>query len=103
MILLLKLSKKLIILTLMICFSTQVFSEPKDIWKQSKEIIINEEQKKENQNLIQNINKDLPQTIFDKEKLNFSINQISQSSEINDQEVIFGLYEPEETKINLNF
>ena len=103
MILLLQSSKKLIVLILMICFASQVLSEPKDIWKQSKEIIIKEEQKKENQNLNQNINKDLPQTIFDKEKPNFSINQISQSSEINDQEIIFGLYEPEETKINLNF
>ena len=38
-----------------------------------------------------------------KKKLNLSVNEISQSEEINDQELIFGLYEPEDTKINLNF
>ncbi len=77
-------------------------AEPKDIWKKSKEIKIQDSNKKKT---IQknNSNNDLPQTVFDKEKLDLSINQINQSDKINDKEVIFGLYEPDETKINLNF
>ena len=103
MILLLKLSKRIIFLFLILSISSQVWSEPKDIWKQSQEITIKENQRQENETPTINSNKDLPQTVFDKEKLNLSVNQISQSGVINDQEVIFGLFEPEETKINLNF
>ena len=50
-----------------------------------------------------NSNKNLPQTIFDKEKLDLSVNKINQSDKINDNEIIFGLYEPQETSISLNF
>ena len=103
MILLLKLSKRIIFLFLILSIPSQVWSEPKDIWKQSQEITIKENKKQENEIPIINSNKDLPQTVFDKEKLNLSVNQISQSGVISDQEVIFGLFEPEETKINLNF
>ena len=103
MILLLKLSKRIIFLFLILSIPSQVWSEPKDIWKQSQEITIKENKKQENEIPIINSNKDLPQTVFDKEKLNLSVNQISQSGAISDQEVIFGLFEPEETKINLNF
>ena len=50
-----------------------------------------------------NLNKNLPQTIFDKEKLDLSVNKINQSDKIKDNEIIFGLYEPQETSISLNF
>ena len=54
-----------------------------------------------------NVNKekenDLPQTIFDKERPDFSINKISQTENIKDDEIIFGLFEPDETKISLDF
>ena len=103
MISLLKLSKRILILSIFISSSSLVLSEPKDIWKQSQEITIKENQNKKIENSENNLNKDLPQTTFDKEKLNLSVNEISQSEEINDQELIFGLYEPEDTKINLNF
>ena len=103
MISLLKLSKRILILSIFVSSSSLVLSEPKDIWKQSQEITIKENQNKKIENSENNLNKDLPQTTFDKEKLNLSINEISQSEEINDQELIFGLYEPEDTKINLNF
>ena len=103
MISLLKLSKRILILSIFVSLSSLVLSEPKDIWKQSQEITIKENQNKKIENSENNLNKDLPQTTFDKEKLNLSVNEISQSEEINDQELIFGLYEPEDTKINLNF
>ena len=103
MISLLKLSKRILILSIFVFSSSLVLSEPKDIWKQSQEITIKENQNKKIENSENNSNKDLPQTTFDKEKLNLSVNEISQSEEINDQELIFGLYEPEDTKINLNF
>ena len=103
MISLLKLSKRILILFIFVSSSSLVLSEPKDIWKQSQEITIKENQNKKIENSENNLNKDLPQTTFDKEKLNLSVNEISQSEEINDQELIFGLYEPEDTKINLNF
>ena len=103
MISLLKLSKRILILSIFVSSSSLVLSEPKDIWKQSQEITIKENQNKKIENSENNLNKDLPQTTFDKEKLNLSVNEISQSDEINDQELIFGLYEPEDTKINLNF
>ena len=50
-----------------------------------------------------NLNENSPQIIFDKEKLDLSVNKINQSEEINDNEIIFGLYEPRETNISLNF
>ena len=103
MISLLKLSKRILILSIFVSSSSLVLSEPKDIWKQSQEITIKENQNKKIENSENNLKKDLPQTTFDKEKLNLSVNEISQSEEINDQELIFGLYEPEDTKINLNF
>ena len=103
MISLLKLSKRILILSIFVSSSSLVLSDPKDIWKQSQEITIKENQNKKIENSENNLNKDLPQTTFDKEKLNLSVNEISQSEEINDQELIFGLYEPEDTKINLNF
>ena len=103
MISLLKLSKRILILFIFVSSSSLVLGEPKDIWKQSQEITIKENQNKKIENSENNLNKDLPQTTFDKEKLNLSVNEISQSEEINDQELIFGLYEPEDTKINLNF
>jgi len=103
MISLLKLSKRIIFLFLILSIQLQARSEPKNIWKQSQENTIKENKKQENEIPIINSNKDLPQTVFDKEKLNLSVNQISQSGAISDQEVIFGLFEPEETKINLNF
>ena len=103
MISLLKLSKRILILSIFVFSSSLVLSEPKDIWKQSQEITIKKNQNKKIENSENNLNKDLPQTTFDKEKLNLSVNEISQSEEINDQELIFGLYEPEDTRINLNF
>ncbi len=103
MILLLQSSKRFLISLVLIfgCLINFSFAEPKDIWKKSKEIKIQEKEKK----IIKdnNLNKDLPQTAFDKEKLDLSINKINQSSEIQDDEIIFGLYEPQETNIGLNF
>ena len=103
MILLLQLSKRFLIFLILIFSSLTsfCFAEPKDIWKKSKEIKIQESKKK----IIKdnNLDKNLPQTVFDKEKLDLSVNKINQSSEIKDEEIIFGLYEPQETNISLNF
>ena len=103
MILLLQLSKRFLISSILIffCLINFSFAEPKDIWKKSKEIKIQENEKK----IIKdnNLDKDLPQTVFDKEKIDLSVNKINQSGEIIDDEIIFGLYEPQETKISLNF
>ena len=103
MILLLQLSKRFLISLILIFFCLINFSsaEPKDIWKKSKEIKIQENEKKIIKN--NNLDKDLPQTVFDKEKIDLSVNKINQSGEIIDDEIIFGLYEPQETKISLNF
>ena len=103
MILLLQLSKRFLISLILIfcCLINFSFAEPKDIWKKSKEIKIQENEKK----IIKdnNLDKDLPQTVFDKEKIDLSVNKINQSGEIIDDEIIFGLYEPQETNISLNF
>ena len=103
MILLLQLSKRFLISLILIfcCLINFSFAEPKDIWKKSKEIKIQENEKK----IIKdnNLDQDLPQTVFDKEKIDLSVNKINQSGEIIDDEIIFGLYEPQETKISLNF
>ena len=103
MILLLQLSKRFLISLILIffCLINFSFAEPKDIWKKSKEIKIQENEKKIIKN--NNLDKDLPQTVFDKEKIDLSVNKIYQSGEIIDDEIIFGLYEPQETKISLNF
>ena len=97
MILLLRSSKRFFIslLLISICSTNLSFAEPKDIWKKSKEIKIQESEEKKNIE-DKNSNKNLPQTIFDKEKLDLSINKINQTDEINDKEIIFGLYEPNE-------
>ena len=104
MILLLQLSKRFLISLILIfsCLIDFSFAEPKDIWKKSKEIKIKEGEEKKiiNDN---NLNKNLPQTVFDKEKIDLSVNKINQSGEIKDDEIIFGLYEPQETNISLNF
>tara|TARA_B100000963_G_scaffold335599_1_gene329872 strand:- start:3669 stop:5465 length:1797 start_codon:yes stop_codon:yes gene_type:complete len=104
MILLLQLSKRFLISIILIfnCLINFSFAEPKDIWKKSKELKIQGSKEKK---IIKNqdLNKNLPQTVFDKEKLNLSINKINQSDEINDNEIIFGLYEPQDTNISLNF
>ena len=104
MTLLLQLSKGFLIFLVLIfgCFTNLSFAEPKDIWKKSKEIKIKESEEKK---IIKdnNFNKNSPQIIFDKEKLDLSVNKINQSEEINDNEIIFGLYEPRETNISLNF
>ena len=103
MILLLQLSKIFTstLLLILFCLTNFSYGEPKDIWKKSKEINI---QKSEDKKVIEdnNLNKDLPATVFDKGKLNLGINKINQSDKINDNEIIFGLYEPQETKISLN-
>ena len=103
MILLIRLSKKIIISFLLLFFFVNFSNaEPKDIWKKSKEIQIeNKEKIKTKQNNTKS--QDLPQTIFDKQKLNLSINKVDQSSDIKDKEIIFGLYEPQDTDISLNF
>ncbi len=104
MILLLQLSKRFLIslILIFICFINFSFEEPKDICKKYKEIKIKEVEKKK---IIKedNLNKNLPQTVFDKEKIDLSVNKINQSGEIQDDEIIFGLYEPQETNISLNF
>ena len=104
MILLLQLNKRFLISLILIfnCLINFSFAEPKDIWKKSKEIKIkdNKEKKIKKDN---NLNENLPQTIFDKEKIDLSVNKINQSDEIKDNEIIFGLYEPQETNISLNF
>ena len=66
MISLLKLSKRILILSIFVFSSSLVLSEPKDIWKQSQEITIKENQNKKIENSENNLNKDLPQTTFDK-------------------------------------
>jgi len=103
MILLLQLNKIFTstFLLILFCLTSLSFGEPKDIWKKSKEINIQTGEDKEIKQ-DNNLNKDLPATVFDKGKLNLSINKINQSDKINDNEIIFGLYEPQETKINLN-
>ena len=103
MILLLQLSKRFLIffVFIFIFLINSSFSEPKNIWKKSKEIKLQESEEKKI--IKDNSNKNLPQTIFDKEKLDLSVNKINQSDKINDNEIIFGLYEPQETSISLNF
>tara|TARA_B100000963_G_scaffold359123_1_gene385518 strand:+ start:14061 stop:15860 length:1800 start_codon:yes stop_codon:yes gene_type:complete len=106
MISLILLSKRFVILLILIFsfFSKYSYAEPKDIWKKSKEIEIKKSnEKKIKQIKDKSINKDLPQTIFDKGKVNLSINKINQTDEIKDDEIIFGLYDPQDLKINLNF
>ena len=104
MILLLQLNKRFLISLILIfsCLINFSFAEPKDIWKKSKEIKIKDSEKKK---IIKdnNLNKNLPQTIFDKEKIDLSVNKINQSGEIKDNEIIFGLYEPQETNISFKF
>ena len=103
MILLLQLNKRFLFFLIFIfsCLTGFSYAEPKDIWKKSKEIKIQDSEKKIiNDN---NLNRNLPQTIFDKEKLDLSVNKINQSDEIKDNEIIFGLYDPQEININLNF
>jgi len=103
--LLFPLGRKFFTLLLLSLFAFPLNAEQKDIWKKSKELKIenkNTENNKINENK-NSENSDLPKTIFDKEKLNLSVNQINQSNTINDDEVIFGLYEPEDIKITLNF
>ncbi|MEK9731980.1 MAG: hypothetical protein VW229_01335 [Pelagibacteraceae bacterium] len=103
--LLFPLGRKFFTLLLLSLFALPLNAEQKDIWKKSKELKIenkNTENNKINENK-NSENSDLPKTIFDKEKLNLSVNQINQSNTINDDEVIFGLYEPEDIKITLNF
>ena len=103
--LLFPLGRKFFTLLLLSLFALPSNAEQKDIWKKSKELKIenkNTENNKINENK-NSENSDLPKTIFDKEKLNLSVNQINQSNTINDDEVIFGLYEPEDIKITLNF
>lgn len=104
MILLIRLSKIIIISYLLILLSFVNFSnaEPQDIWKKSREIKI-ENKKKIEIKQDNKLNQDLPQTIFDKQKINLSINKVDQSNDIKDKEIIFGLYEPQDTKIGLNF
>lgn len=98
-----QLSKKIGIFIFLLGLATKAISEPKDIWQQSKEIK-NKEKEIENQiNVNKEKENDLPQTIFDKERPDFSINKISQTENIKDDEIIFGLFEPDETKISLDF
>ena len=99
-----KLSKKIIIFFLLLIFPFNSFSQTKDIWQKSKElkIEIKESTTNNSDNKNQN-NSDLPPTVFDKENTDLKIGEVTQSSEIQDNEIIFGLYEPDATKINLNF
>ena len=103
MILLIRLSKIIIpYLLLLLSFANFSNAEPQDIWKKSKEIKI-ENKKKIEINQDNKSNQNLPQTIFDKQKINLSINKVDQSNDIKDKEIIFGLYEPQDTRIGLNF
>ena len=99
-----KLSKKIIIFFLLLIFPFNSFSQTKDIWQKSKELKIEKKESTPNNsdNKNQN-NSDLPPTVFDKENTDLKIGEVTQSSEIQDNEIIFGLYEPDSTKINLNF
>lgn len=105
MISLLKLSKNLIIIFLIsFSLSSLVFADSKDIWQKSKQIKTDTK----NENLEKEILKkkesnDLPPTIFDKEKLNFGIQTISEAGSIKDDEFIFGIYDPAQTEIGLDF
>ena len=103
MILLYKLSKKLIFLIAIHFLSVSAWAETKDIWKQSQEIKIPEQTKQNETKQNQTNSADLPPTVFDKEKINLSIGEISQSQDITDQEIIFGIFEPQDTKIELSF
>ena len=99
-----KLSNKIIIFFLLLIFPFNSFSQTKDIWQKSKELKIEKKESTPNKsdNKNQN-NSDLPPTVFDKENTDLKIGEVTQSSEIQDNEIIFGLYEPDSTKINLNF
>ena len=99
-----KLSNKIIIFFLLLTFPFNSFSQTKDIWQKSKELKIEKKESTPNNsdNKNQN-NSDLPPTVFDKENTDLKIGEVTQSSEIQDNEIIFGLYEPDSTKINLNF
>lgn len=104
MTLLLKLSKKLFLLVCFCFFLNSIgYTETKDIWQKSKEITIDQNQQDNSSEIKKrSTDKDLPQTVFDKQNIDLGVQAISQSKEINDNEVIFGLYEPDQTKIDLN-
>ncbi len=98
-----KLGKKLFLILLLIFYPITTYGQTKDIWQKSKELKIEKnELEKSNQDQIQN-NNDLPPTVFDKENADLKVDEITQLSDIQDNEVIFGLFEPNPKKINLNF
>ena len=98
-----KLGKKLFLILLLIFYPISSYGQTKDIWQKSKELKIEKnELEKSNEDQIQN-NNDLPPTVFDKENTDLKVDEITQLSEIQDNEIVFGLFEPNPKGINLNF
>ena len=101
--LLLRLNKYLYFLFIFIIFSHNVYAEPKDIWDKSKKI----KKIEKNNNKLNKGNKNspnLPETVFSKDKkINLKASSINQAEISVEDEIIFGLYEPDQSGIDLNF
>ena len=99
-----KLNNIWIIFLILFCFyfSNPAYSEPKDIWQSSKEI---KNQKKTKSNENKTLSKpELPETVFTKDKnLNLKTTSINETKITEEDEVIFGIFEPEETQVDINF
>ena len=99
-----KLNNIWIIFIIVFCFyfSSSAYSEPKDIWQSSKEIKKQENNKSnENKTLSE---PELPETVFTKDKdLNLKTTSINETKITEEDEVIFGIFEPEETQVDINF
>ena len=99
-----KLNKYLYFFFVIIFFSHNVYAEPKDIWDKSKKI--QKIEKKNNKKLDKDKRNpsDLPETVFSKDKkINLKTSSINQAEISVEDELIFGLYEPDQSGIDLNF
>ena len=98
-----KLNKYLYFFFVIIFFSHNVYAEPKDIWDKSKKIQKIEKNNKKLDKDKRNPS-DLPETVFSKDKkINLKTSSINQAEISVEDELIFGLYEPDQSGIDLNF
>ena len=82
-------------------FQNPAYSEPKDIWQSSKEIKNQKNKSNENKTLSE---PELPETVFTKDKdLNLKTTSINETKITEEDELIFGIFEPEETQVDINF
>ena len=92
-----KLNKYLYFFFVIIFFSHNVYAEPKDIWDKSKKIQKIEKNNKKLDKDKRNPS-DLPETVFSKDKnINLKKSSINQAEISVEDELIFGLYEPDQS------